>query len=374
MTRSHSIAVAPALGYVKVAMFFLRLVRAALVVIAIGFLWLALFVLFLPFLLLSILWGIMTANNTDSAAHGVSSAREAPVAVAGPSDRSGDNLRLVFDRRNDISKLFGCNTRGVEYRWNIFAGRLDQLRREFEELSALDFGAGSLRDSYELAKQGLRVTSMDLNEGVLRRYFESYDWSVLPTQPKLFVGSFESLVEQTGPQSFHLALSFDVIEHLEDPSDYLHHLRRLLHDGGYLFTIIPNRRTILERYFKQNLKKQREKGATLEPGVPHLQFRSPEEWIQFLGANGFRTEEHDMAIGPLVNDLWNGVLALPIYVYVTPYLSILFSRLKLTIDPSIIERLVAPPWLMKRMDVLDSLLKKWCKGQFAWNLIVARKI
>ncbi|MDX6305576.1 MAG: tRNA 5-carboxymethoxyuridine methyltransferase [Blastocatellia bacterium] len=343
-------------------LFLLLAVRAAIVLVAVGILWLMLFAFFLPFLLLSELLGWPKKDGS----------LERETAPLHPLENASD-AQFIFDRRKDISKLFGCNTRNVQYRWRVFSGHLEELKQTSSELRALDFGAGSLRDSYELARYGFRVVSMDLDAKVMRQYFDSYDWTTLRSTPELFADSIDHLAEAVGPDYFHLAISFDVIEHLESPRDYLQRLRPLLRPGGYLFAIVPNRRSLYERYFKRSLKKQREKGLPLTPGVPHLQFRSPEEWDEFIEENGFEIVEHDMAIGTFVNDFWNGALGLPIYVYVTPILQVLLPRLSAGSDPAIIERLVAPVWLMRRIDVFDNLFKKWLHGQFGWNIIVARK-
>src|SRR5712664_3251996 len=55
----------------------------------------------------------------------------------------------TFDRSQDVSKLEGCNTRSIEYRWDLFTKELQSIPRGGE---VLDFGAGSLRDSFELNK------------------------------------------------------------------------------------------------------------------------------------------------------------------------------------------------------------------------------
>jgi 2-polyprenyl-3-methyl-5-hydroxy-6-metoxy-1,4-benzoquinol methylase len=283
------------------------------------------------------------------------------------------DFQFIFDRRKDISKLFGCNTRNVKYRWRLFSDRLAEIKQRSREPRALDFGAGSLRDSYELTRQGFRVVSMDLDRELLQRYFESYDWSDLRSSPQLFDGSMKGLTDLVGENSFDVAISFDVIEHLESPQDYLRELRPLLRDDGYLFTIVPNRRSIYERYFKRSLKRQRQKGLPLKPGVPHVQFRSPEEWVEFIEGNGFDVVEHEMAIGLFVNDVWNAALTLPIYLYVTPVLQVLLPKLGFGFDPTILERALAPAWLMKRIDVFDNLLKNRLHGQFGWNIMVVRK-
>lgn len=71
--------------------------------------------------------------------------------------RSGvDGVDIVhtFDRTSDVSKLEGCNTRGIEYRWSIFERELATVPAG---ACALDFGAGSLRESFDLALRGFDV-------------------------------------------------------------------------------------------------------------------------------------------------------------------------------------------------------------------------
>src|SRR5205807_8966845 len=108
------------------------------------------------------------------------------------------------------------NTRNVRYRWSVFGQRLASLKSEFNEPRAIDFGAGSLRDSYELSKLGFSVVSVDLDESLLQRYSEFYDWQELKCAPQLFARPLDDLLREAGAHSFHLAIAFDVIEHLED--------------------------------------------------------------------------------------------------------------------------------------------------------------
>src|SRR5689334_21752702 len=280
-----------------------RVVWAAMVLGAVCVAWLVLFLIFAPFLLIAeIVRLLKPATNTD---------KEVRVSVK-PAD--GDEP-LTFDRRHDVSKLYGCNTRNVRYRWSLFENHLAQLQNKFKEPKALDFGAGSLRDSYELTSRGFRVISFDLNDRVLQRYYNSYDWEK-NSPPALLAGSLDTLLSRNEPGSLQLVIEFDVIEHLEDPASYVRALNTLLCAEGYLFTIVPNKRSLFERYFKRSLAQQIKRGAVLEPGVPHIQFKSPEEWDQFFQTNGFRIVSRDMTIGHFVNDWWNGLLSIPLRAFV----------------------------------------------------------
>lgn len=333
-----------------------------LVLTVVCILWLLLVLLFTPLVLLSLLLLRKKAAAVD---------QFVSTGIAADENNSPPHS-LIFDRRRDISKLFGCNTRNVKYRWNIFASKLDQIKTTNESPVALDFGAGSLRDSFELARLGFCVTAVDLDRSLLESYYQSYDWSSVRCPPKLFTGSFSDLRGQAH-SSFHLAIAFDVIEHLESPADYCGTINSLLRDGGLLFTIVPNKRSIFERYFKHSLKRQRDLGKPLMPGVPHLQFKSPEEWKRFFEQCGFRILDHEMAIGFFVNDCWNGLLGLPLRVYVVPVLERLALAFGKKFDGVAFEEAFSPHWLMKRVDLVDELFRKWFTGRFGWNLIVAEK-
>ena len=344
----------------KIVFFSFRFVWALVVLFAVCVAWVVLFLIFLPFLLLTIL--IKGGKSVG------------PVEGAGMRfevDPSADGQQqMIFDRRRDVSKLYGCNTRNVQYRWNVFAARIEDIRKQFDAPHALDFGAGSLRDSYELARLGFWVTSVDLDPNLMQRYYQSYDWSTARCPARVFTDSLDKLPKQSG---FQLAIAFDVIEHLEDPSRYCRTINSLLNDGGLLFSIVPNRRSVFERYFKRSMIKQRAKGIPFVPGVPHLQFKLPEEWEQLFEDCGFKIIEHDMAIGFFVNDCWTGLLGLPLRLYVTPVLSRLAQMLRVKFDPVAFEERFSPPWLMKRVDVLDQVCKKQLASRFGWNLIVATK-
>lgn len=344
----------------KIVFFGFRLVWALMVLFAICIAWVLLFLIFLPFLVLT----FFIKSGKD----------EHPLEDSGMRvdvDPSGNGHQaMIFDRRHDVSKLHGCNTRNVQYRWNLFAARIEEIRKHFNAPHALDFGAGSLRDSYELARLGFCVTSVDLDPNLMQRYYQSYDWSTARCPAKIFADSLDQLPKQSG---FQLAIAFDVIEHLEDPSRYCRTIHSLLDKDGMLFSIVPNRRSIFERYFKRSMIRQRARGIPFVPGVPHLQFKLPHEWEQLFEQCGFKIVEHDMAIGFFVNDCWTGLLGLPLRLYVTPVLSRLAQMFRLKFNPVAFEESFSPPWLMKRVDVLDQMCKKKLSSRFGWNLIVASK-
>lgn len=366
MTPQQAISPRVSTSAIKLLRSSFRVVWAAVVFLAVCLMWLVLLLLFLPFLLLAEILRLIKRDRRTLEPR--DKGRNRAVAPASHA------VQLIFDRRNDVSKLYGCNTRNVRYRWSLFKSRLDLLEREFELPTALDFGAGSLRDSYELALRGFKVISFDLNENVLNLYFESYDWSKTRSTPLLTTGSLSDLTKQHAPNSVQLVTAFDVIEHLQDPASYIQALSRILCARGFLFVIVPNRRSLFERYFKRSLARQRKRGFIWQPGVPHLQFRSPDEWDHFFEANGFHIVDHDMTIGPFVNDWWNGLLSIPLRRFVYPVVDVIAYHCKFNHNISRIEGLLCPPWLMERVNVFDQALKKWIGCCFGWNLIVAQKL
>jgi len=104
----------------------------------------------------------------------------------------------------------------------------------------LDFGCGSGYGSDQIARTADRVTAVDVADdaiayarGQFRRAnleFRAID----PAEPLPFSDA-----------SFDVILSFQVFEHVSDPSHYLSEVRRLLAPNGNLILITPDRSTRL---------------------------------------------------------------------------------------------------------------------------------
>ncbi|MBR0831421.1 class I SAM-dependent methyltransferase [Bradyrhizobium manausense] len=192
------------------------------------------------------------------------------------------SLALTFDRSDDISKPEGCNTRGIAYRWNIFATHLAVVPAGAE---VLDFGAGSLRESFDLVQKGFSVTSVDVSAETLNEYKRKYDWPAngkhrLVANLDLFaaLSEFES--------QYALITAFDVLEHLADPVAALQELAKHLQDGGLMFVTVPNGWTLFELAFRTDLMIARATGRKLPPGEPHLQWHSPGQWKRLIERSG----------------------------------------------------------------------------------------
>jgi SAM-dependent methyltransferase len=261
---------------------------------------------------------------------------------------------VTFNRIADVSKLFGCDTRNVQYRWSIFEAALDEMSRSGRR-AALDFGAGSLRDSWELARAGFAVISVDIDERQLRRSLAKYDWSDVARRPELFVGPPSELASS---EVFDLITAFDVFEHLTELDPVVDELRHRLAPGGKLLVSVPNGRTLRERVGRlMHWMRGRLGVGSSRAGVPHVNFKSPRGWARYFESRGLRVERHEMTIGSLVND-WHFIHSFPLGA------SGLARRF-----PNL-ERAFCPQWLMRRLDLVDQNLKWLLEGLWAWNLFV----
>jgi 2-polyprenyl-3-methyl-5-hydroxy-6-metoxy-1,4-benzoquinol methylase len=210
-----------------------------------------------------------------------------------------DNHARAFDRTHDVSKIEGSNTRGIEYRWQVFSNEIAAIPAGS---NALDFGAGSLRESFDLANRGFNVTSIDLDGELLAGYKSDYAWPDNGTTLDLVTSDYliDGLTKLDGRQ-FDLVTCFDVLEHVEDPVAVLRELRKRMTDSGKIFITVPNGRSLFEIAWRVDLLIARATGRYLRPGEPHVQRNSPKEWRQIIEASGLSIVGHEMAIGFFVN-------------------------------------------------------------------------
>ena len=274
------------------------------------------------------------------------------------SKASNPDLRRTFDRTADVAKIEGCNTRNVQYRWTIFMRHLQSLRAGAE---VLDYGCGSLRESFDLSSRGFCVTSYDLDADTLNDYMADYQWAC----PQPHVVSGGPLSQLSGKQ-FSLVTAFDVFEHLDRPEITLAEIMTLMNPDGLIFCSVPNRRSLFEIVFHIFYKVAAAVGHSLAPGVPHLQFRSPEEWIELFGQSGFEVREHEMAIGFFVNT-WAAIVQLP--TVAIRKLQMMVSRTSDGKRQRDFLGALAGPRVMRVLNALDRRTQ-FLRGYYGWNLFV----
>ena len=269
---------------------------------------------------------------------------------------------LTFDRSKDVSKLEGCNTRGIAYRWDIFAKYLPRIPAG---TNVLDFGAGSLRETYDLVQRGFNVTSLDLDADALAAYKGKYDWPVdaqfrLVANPDLFAS-----LDELGDPRFGLITCFDVIEHLADPAPVLSKLARCLDDQGLIFCSVPNGRTLFEIALRIDLLIARATNRPMRPGEPHLQRNSPRKWRRVIAESGLNILDHEMHIGFFVNTS-AALIQLPLALggRIVRKLGVPNNAVGLS------ERIINHGPQAQFFDLLDRYTKPLLSGLYGWNLFV----
>lgn len=267
---------------------------------------------------------------------------------------------ILFNRFDDISKIYGCNTRNVEYRWNTFE---NYIKGFDNNTYALDFGAGSLRDSYELNKMNVKVDAVDFNYKALKTSFNYYKWDH-PDKIELI----DSTLIDHKSKNYDLVLAFDVIEHLIEPEKVLNEIISKLRKGGFIFVTVPNKRSLFERVWQLKRFVKPKIGLINDnSGREHVNFFTPKEWKLFFIKNKLSVLEHDMTIGFFVNDFWQGFYGLLSRVLLDPFL------VNLNFKPRQIEKFFYPKWLMARINAIDEMTKKLFSAFWGWNIFVLSK-
>jgi len=276
------------------------------------------------------------------------------------------NLAKTFDRVDDVSKIEGCNTRGVEYRWSTFSNVIASIP---VGSNALDFGAGSLRESFDLAVRGFNVTSIDIDSELMSAYKSGYDWPANGTSHHLIAASdLTDGLAKIGDTRFALVTCFDVLEHLEDPGAMLRLIEPYLADDGKIFVTVPNGRTLFELAFRFDLLLARATKRYMRPGEPHLQRNSPEKWKEIIVSAGYDVLQHDLEIGFLANTV-AALVQLPLALG-----GRMLRKLGVQLDALGLSERICSGARMAAIDRIDQKTKSIFRGLYGWNLFVASPV
>jgi len=133
-------------------------------------------------------------------------------------------LRLTGERLDDKSTLYAADLARHRVAYRFAETRASGAR-------VLDLGCGTGYGSAELAAAGARVVGMD-------RVAPAADLRTLGAGARFVRGELRGLPFASA--SFDLVVSFQVIEHLHDPTDYLREIVRVLRPAGALLLTTPN--------------------------------------------------------------------------------------------------------------------------------------
>ena len=275
-------------------------------------------------------------------------------------------LTKTFDRVDDVSKIEGCNTRGIEYRWSTFSNVIATFPAGG---NALDFGAGSLRESFDLAVRGFNVTSIDIDRELMSAYKASYAWPANGTSHRIIgTGDLTEGLKEIAGQRFTLVTCFDVLEHLDDPESLLRLLEPYIADDGRIFITVPNGRTLFELAFRFDLLLARATKRYIRPGEPHLQRNSPEKWKQIIVSAGYDVLQHEMQIGFFANTA-AALVQLPLALS-----GRIFRKLGVNVDALALSERICSGARMAAINRIDQKTKSVFGGLYGWNLFVASPV
>jgi SAM-dependent methyltransferase len=159
-----------------------------------------------------------------------------------------------------MDRDFELQTHRAEDRHWWYRGRRRVLERVIADLRLparariLDAGCGSGRNMVELARHGT-VTGMELSNTSVALARERAAGEVIE-------GSV--LEMDFAPDSFDLAVSLDVIEHLDDDLAALRELRRVVAPGGSLLVTVPAYQWLWSRHDEINQHHRRYTRRTLQ--------------------------------------------------------------------------------------------------------------
>jgi len=162
---------------------------------------------------------------------------------------------------------------------------LENLLKELNKLySLIDLGCGDGRILYALYSKGLlkntgRIVGVDISEERMRRLKE-------------FCPFAEGVVadvcdlKQIPDNSFDVAISSQVIEHVPDDSRMLKEVRRILKSNGYFYVS-----TVIKKWYGFWI--YYDKGFKLDP--THVrEYRSEKDFLSLLKSNGFEILSWDL--------------------------------------------------------------------------------
>ena len=119
--------------------------------------------------------------------------------------------------------------------WNEHVARYAFAARMAREKRVLDAGCGSGYGAVELARVAREVLAIDISQGAIdyaRAHYANTDVRF----------QCASCLEIPAPDgSFDLAVAFEIIEHLNDWSAFLHEVRRVLAPDGLFVVSTPNK-------------------------------------------------------------------------------------------------------------------------------------
>lgn len=141
-----------------------------------------------------------------------------------------------------------------------------------KEKKFLDLGCGTGEFISALERKGLQVWGVDFSQVFIDIARENFNLK------NVFVCSFTEFFQKSELPKFNYISLFEVIEHLDNPKDFLQSVRKFLKQEGIIIISVPCRERILVNWFKGEFP------------FHHLSRWNRESLTRFLNKNGFKVE------------------------------------------------------------------------------------
>lgn len=151
-----------------------------------------------------------------------------------------------------MTKRFLIGEKKLDYYGDLLIkadlGLHSQIQKEVESIlpkggKILDFGAGEGALSIRLHEAGYKITSVDMDEKNFKIKNNDINFIKVNFNHEQEVNDFIKLHKE----SYDLVLGIEVIEHIENPWEYIRILRKLTKREGYILITTPNISSWLSR-------------------------------------------------------------------------------------------------------------------------------
>ena len=129
----------------------------------------------------------------------------------------------------------GINIRGLIWGNKVFFKKVIPYINNQKGGRVLDIGCADGLFVRELQKKQIDAYGIDINKSLIDKA-KAYNKC-----KNVFACELRDLKNLNVPREFNVITFFDVLEHLEDPSQFIAEAKRFLSKDGYIFVSIPNR-------------------------------------------------------------------------------------------------------------------------------------